>query len=68
MTRVLLSDAARADLLARYKTRAEAETQLAVYLKGIVDALGIPAESVEGFDDSTGELVLAEGTIVKRQR
>lgn len=63
-TRVKLAENAQAELFARYSTRAEAELNLAIYLRGIIDALGIPAAAVTGFDDVTGELLLAEETVV----
>jgi len=63
-TRIQLAQNVRAELLTRYRTRAEAETWLVQYLRGVVDMLGIPPEAVEGFDDTTGELLLAEGTEV----
>ncbi len=67
-TRVKLAENARTELAARYRSRAEAEVMLTVYLRGIIDALGIPAEAVTGFDDATGELLLAEGTDIPRRR
>lgn len=58
--KVRIPDAARAELAARYRVRHEAELNLASYLRGLVDALEIPPASLEGFDDVTGELLLAD--------
>ena len=44
----------------RYRARAAAEAELVAYLAGLADALDIPRERIEGFDDTTGELILAD--------
>jgi len=60
MTRFVLVPAAAAGLAARYRARQEAERELVTYLAGILDACGVPPERLEGFDDTTGELLLAD--------
>ena len=51
---------AAAELAARYKARAEAERRLVDFLTGLVLAKGIRIEDVEGFDDTTNELILTD--------
>ncbi|MEO6666170.1 MAG: hypothetical protein ABIO65_05275, partial [Nitrospiria bacterium] len=45
---------------ARYRARLDAEREVVAYLRGIVDALDIAPDTVEGFDDETGELLIAD--------
>lgn len=63
--RVSIPDAARIELAARYRVRHEAEIALASYLRGLVDALSLYPASLEGFDDVTGELLLADDEAVR---
>jgi hypothetical protein len=44
----------------RYRARAAAEAELVAYLAGLADALDIARERIEGFDDTTGELILTD--------
>jgi len=59
-TRIKLAERARKELAARYRARLDAEREVVAYLRGIVDALDIPPDSIEGFDDETGELLIAD--------
>ena len=58
--RVRVPKAAALELAARYRARAEAERRLVDFLAGLVLAKGIRIEDVEGFDDVTNELILAD--------
>ena len=56
MTR--LSDVARERLAGYYRRKDIADRELAAYVQGILDALGISLDRYVGFDDITGELIV----------
>jgi hypothetical protein len=56
--RRLIPAPAAAGLKARYRAHAATERDLTSFLAGLTAALEIPAGSVRGFDDETGELLL----------
>ena len=58
--RVRIPKPAALELAARYRARAEAERRLVDFLAGVVLVKGIRIEDVEGFDDVTNELLLAD--------
>jgi len=58
--RWVVPQSAAKGLVARYQARAAAEAELVAYLAGLADALDIARERIEGFDDTTGELILAD--------
>jgi len=58
--RVRIPKAAALELTVRYRARAEAERRLVDFLAGLVLAKGLRIEEVEGFDDVTNELLLAD--------
>ena len=60
MSRVRIPKAAAAELAARYRARQEAEQRLVDFLAGVALARGLRLEDVEGFDDTTGELLLKD--------
>ena len=60
MSRVRIPKAAALELAARYKARADAERRLVDFLAGVALARGVKLEDVEGFDDTTGELLLKD--------
>lgn len=58
MRRVRIPRAASVELARRYRARAAAESHLVDYLRGLLDARGIPPDELAGFDDETGELLI----------
>ena len=60
VSRVRIPKAAALELAARYRARQEAERRLVDFLAGVALARGLRLEDVEGFDDSTGELLLKD--------
>lgn len=67
-TRLALNTAAAAELMARYRTRAEVEAALTSYLLGVMLTLGMTPQDFVGFDDVSGELILREGVAIPRRR
>lgn len=67
-TRLALNTATAAELMARYRTRAEAEAALTSYLLGVMLTLGMTPQDFLGFDDASGELILREGAAIPRRR
>lgn len=59
LERVTITAAAAAGLKQRYIVRQAAEHDLTTYLRAVTDALDIDPTRVQGFDDDTGELLLA---------
>ena len=55
---IILQPKAQAELRTLYQLRAAAETNLVLYLSGILDALGVDRDRFLAFDDETGELLL----------
>ena len=58
--RVRIPKPAAAELAARYRAQADAERRLVDFLAGVALARGVKLEDVEGFDDTTGELLLKD--------
>ena len=58
--RVRIPKAAAAELAVRYRAREDAERRLVDFLAGVALARGVKLEDVEGFDDTTGELLLKD--------
>jgi hypothetical protein len=49
----------RSELRKRYEARQQAEIRLVDYLMGVLHARSIPLERYVGFDDETGDIMLA---------
>jgi hypothetical protein len=60
MKRMRIPKPAAVELAARYRARAEAERRLVDFLAGIVLTKGLRIEDIEGFDDTTNELLVTE--------
>ena len=58
--RVPIPPAAAAELKARYQARAEAEQRLSDYLLAVAHMAAVDPASVRGFNDETGELLIAD--------
>lgn len=66
--RIRLPKPVATELAARYRAREAAERRLVDFLAGVVLMKGLSVADLGGFDDVTGELILAEGTPPPKRR